>query len=264
MAAFPDGAPCWADAMLPDLEAGKRFYGEVLGWTFQEGSADYGYYTQAFSDDRNVAALAPTMPGMESVPPAWNIYFASTDADATARRIRDAGGQVNIEPMTVGEFGRMMIAQDPVGTVFGVWQAGSHTGFQKTGEPGSFAWADICVWETEAVDAFYPKVFPLQAKRMDAPAGVDFKIFEANGAPVAGRYRMTGPIPRETPPHVLVYFAVGNCDESLAKLRSLGGDVRSEPMDTPFGRFAVVSDQQDAVFGVIDPSAAVGERPTLS
>ena len=34
---FAEGVPCWADAMLSDVEAGKRFYGELFGWTFGEG-----------------------------------------------------------------------------------------------------------------------------------------------------------------------------------------------------------------------------------
>ncbi|MYS41169.1 VOC family protein, partial [Streptomyces sp. SID5998] len=27
MAVRPEGTPCWADAMFPDIEAAKRFYG---------------------------------------------------------------------------------------------------------------------------------------------------------------------------------------------------------------------------------------------
>lgn len=37
MAAFARSAPCWVDVQLPDLEAGKRFYGELFGWTFRAG-----------------------------------------------------------------------------------------------------------------------------------------------------------------------------------------------------------------------------------
>lgn len=65
MAAKPEGAPCWADAMFPDLEAAKSFYGDLLGWTFGESSEEYGNYTQAYSGGKNVAALSPQMPGWE-------------------------------------------------------------------------------------------------------------------------------------------------------------------------------------------------------
>ena len=38
---YGEGVPCWVDAQLPDVEAGKRFYGELFGWTFGEGWPAY-------------------------------------------------------------------------------------------------------------------------------------------------------------------------------------------------------------------------------
>ena len=148
MAAHPDGTPCWADAMLNDLEAGKRFYGGLLGWTFGESEESYGQYTQAYGPDgKNVAALSPKPDGR--MPTVWNLYFASSDIRATADRIRDAGGQLIMDPMTVGPFGTMLMAADPGGAVFGVWQAGTHGGFEATGVPGSYVWAEVYTRETE-------------------------------------------------------------------------------------------------------------------
>src|SRR4051794_30379729 len=98
MAAFAEGIPCWVDAMLPDVEAGKRFYGELFGWTFDEGAGpDYGYYTQAYSGGDNVAALAPKQDGR--MPTVWTVYFATPDAIALAAKIKDAGGRLVMEPM---------------------------------------------------------------------------------------------------------------------------------------------------------------------
>lgn len=63
MSEFPEGAPCWVDAMFTDVEAAKEFYGDVLGWTFGEASSEYGNYTQAYSGGKAVAAVVPPMPG---------------------------------------------------------------------------------------------------------------------------------------------------------------------------------------------------------
>ncbi|GGO86745.1 VOC family protein [Wenjunlia tyrosinilytica] len=261
MADFPEGAPCWVDAMFPDLEAGKRFYGELLGWTFEAGSPEYGNYTQAFSDGKNVAGVSPTMPGMEGTPPAWTVYLASPDVSATAEKITVNGGQVMMGPMEVGEFGKMLIAQDPGGVVFGVWEAGTHKGFQKIGEPGSFAWVEFMVRETGGVDSFYPAVYPLQTRQIGEGKEFDYLVLEAGGKPVAGRYKMDETIPAEVPSHALVYFAVDDCDDAVDKVRKLGGQVRTAARTTPFGRMAVVGDQQGAVFAVIDPSTTEGEPP---
>ncbi|MEU3506180.1 VOC family protein, partial [Streptomyces hundungensis] len=72
MGGYPEGAPCWADVSLSDPAAGKRFYGELLGWTFDEGGADkQGHYTGAFKDGRRVAALQPKRDGR--MPTTWTV-----------------------------------------------------------------------------------------------------------------------------------------------------------------------------------------------
>ena len=62
---------------------------------------------------KNVAAASPPPPGSEGSPPHWTTYLASDDVDETARKIRDAGGTVLVDPFDVFDSGRMTIAQDP-------------------------------------------------------------------------------------------------------------------------------------------------------
>ena len=48
------------------------------------------------------------------------------------------------------------------------------------------------------------------------------------------------------------FFAVADCDASVARVRELGGTVLLEPLDAPgVGRFSMVADPQGAQFGVI-------------
>lgn len=262
MAVQPEGTPCWADAMFSDLEGAKRFYGDVLGWTFGESSAEYGNYTQAYADGKAVAAVVPPMPGQEGHS-AWCLYFASPDSAATARKIRDNGGEVLMEPMQVGDFGTMTLARDPSGAVFGLWQAGTHEGFEARGVPGAYCWAEVFTREPEKSDAFFPAVFPYRAKQID-DAAVDFRIFELDGGPVLGRMKMTDDFPPEVPPYINVYFAVDNCDAAVERATKQGGVLRFGPMDSPFGRFAALSDPQGANFSVIDVTTTQGEMPKLT
>ncbi|MFB7463863.1 VOC family protein [Streptomyces sp. NPDC056224] len=267
MVEFTEGAPCWADAMFSDVEGAQTFYGDVLGWTFGEASSEYGNYTQAYSGGKAVAALVPPMPGAEA-PSQWCLYFASPDAAATAEKIKSAGGEVVMEPMRVGDFGTMLIAKEPSGAVFGVWQPGGHKGFEKMGEAGAYAWAEVFTREPAEPDAFFTKVFPYDAQRMDAgddpeAAGMDFKVFSVGGPgnPVLGRMKMGDEFPPEIPSYIQVYFGVPDCDEAVAKTKKHGGKLHFGPMDSPFGRFAAVTDPQGAAFAVIDMSTTVGEMP---
>ncbi|MQS13344.1 VOC family protein [Streptomyces kaniharaensis] len=267
MAATPEGTPCWADAMFTDLEGAKTFYGDVLGWTFGEASSEYGNYTQAFSGGKAVAAIVPPMPGSNGAgqaPSAWCLYFASPDAAATAERIRGNGGEVVMGPMQVGEFGTMVIAKDPAGVVFGVWQGGTHKGFEKQGEPGSYTWAEVLTRDAAKADAFYPAVFPYGVQRMDTEQ-VDYKVFRLGEQPVLGRMAM-GPadLPPEAPSYVSVYFAVDDTDAAIERVRAGGGTVHFGPMDSPFGRFAAVGDPQGAAFGMIDLGTTSGDMPPMA
>ncbi|MER6396936.1 VOC family protein [Kitasatospora sp. NPDC001603] len=263
MTVLPEGTPCWADAMFKDLDGAKAFYGAVLGWTFGESASEFGNYTTAYSDGKAVAAVVPPMPG-DDVPSAWCLYLASPDTAATVEKIRAAGGEVLMGPLQVGDFGSMAIAKDPGGVTFGVWQAGSHEGFEKQNEPGSYTWAEVLTREPGKADAFFPAVFPYSTKRMDTDQ-VDYKIFQVADRPALGRMKV-GPddMPPEAPSYVSVYFSVDDCDAAIAKVTERGGQLFFGPMDSPFGRFAAVGDPQGAAFGVIDLGTTSGPMPTMA
>ncbi|MGW6680092.1 VOC family protein [[Kitasatospora] papulosa] len=262
MAAESEGTPCWADGTFGDLEGAKRFYGELLGWTYGESMPEYGNYTQAHADGRAVAALSPPVPGQEA-PNAWCLYLASPDAAATTAKIREHGGEVLVEPMRVGDFGTMVLASDPGGAAFGVWQAGTHRGFEAQAVPGAFSWAEIYTREPEKADAFFSSVFGYRVKHLDDDA-VDFSLYDLGADPVLGRMKMGEEFPPQVPAHLNVYFGVADCDAAVEKAKSLGAQLRFGPMTIPFGRFASLTDPQGAVFSLFDPSTTGGEMPGVT
>jgi len=263
MTDFPEGTPCWADAMFADLEGAKSFYGDVLGWTFGESNSEYGNYTQAFLDGKAVAAITPPMPG-EETHSAWCLYFASSNTAATAAKVKSAGGEILMEPMKVGDFGTMAIAKEPTGAVFGIWQPGQHKGFEKRGEPGSYAWAEFFTREPDPTDAFLSKVFPYQAQKI-VDENIDFKVFSLGDKtnPVLGRMKMGDEFPPEVPSYVNVYFAVDDCDGAVKLATDRGAKLQFGPMSSPYGRFAALTDPQGANFTVIDLSTTEGAMPEL-
>ncbi|MEU2395774.1 VOC family protein [Streptomyces sp. NPDC007369] len=267
MAAFAEGTPCWVDASLPDVEAGKRFYGELFGWTFGESAgAEYGGYTQAYSRGRNVAALAPKPDGR--MPTVWGIYLYTHDAYACAARIRAAGGQMVMDPQPLGPYGTAALAADPGGAVFGLWQPGTHHGFEAHQEPYTYCWAELYTRARDAVDVFYAKVFGYVPEDQDDDgSGVEYRLWSPPGsAPgaetaVLGRSLITDAFPEIMPAHFLAYFAVPDCDRSVGIVKRLGGRVTADPFDTPYGRIAVVADNQGAVFALLSESAGQPAGP---
>ncbi|MCX5200563.1 VOC family protein [Streptomyces sp. NBC_00237] len=260
---FAEGVPCWIDVSLPDIEAGRRFYGALFGWTFDEpAEKSQGYYTQAYVGEgearKNVAGLAAKADGR--MPTAWGVYFATPDARALVARAREAGGQIVTDAVAVGPYGTMAQIADPGGAVFGVWQGGSHPGFEQTAAPGAFCWTEVFVRAPgrDRVDAFYEKVFGFRGTDLSEDGGgVDYLGWSPAGAEpgpdsmVGGRTVIHDAFPAEMPPHFLSYFLVEDCDRAAAEVRRLGGRVTHPPFDIPYGRMAIVVDDQGAVFAML-------------
>jgi predicted enzyme related to lactoylglutathione lyase len=212
-------------------------------------------------DGRNAAALMTAQDS--AAPSAWGVHLASADAAKTAAKVVEAGGRIVFGPDTMADIGTLAGATDPGGSYFGVWQSGTHTGFDVTNEPGSFCWTENHTRDAKAVDAFYDAVFGYDTQQIGDGEHFDYKAWSLPGAPdpVAGRYRL-GPDDRtDGPAAFLVYFVVEDCDEAAATVQRLGGRVLRAPEDTPFGRTANVADDQGAVFAVIDVQRKVAPTP---
>jgi hypothetical protein len=121
---WPDGTPCWVDLGTSDIQQSNGFYASVFGWDIQEGPPEAGGYSMARLEGRNAAGIGPIM-GPPGTPSTWSTYFAVADADAAAARVTSSGGQLVSGPMDVMDVGRLVVAADVTGAVFGLWQARS-------------------------------------------------------------------------------------------------------------------------------------------
>lgn len=248
------GTISWVDLMTPDLSIAREFYGDLLGWSFIGGDDPRtAFYTQCQIEGRIVVGMGKLEPGM-SMPSQWGIYFDAEDADRAAASIREHGGQVISGPMDVMEFGRMVVASDPTGACFGVWQAKSHSGALTVREPGAMCWHEVNTRDAVKAAGFYAAVFGLTARRIEA-GSIEYHALQKGDKTVAGVLQMDASWPAEIPPHWMTYFQVEDTDAIAAKAGSLGGKVAVEPCDEPYGRFAVISDPAGAYFSVIVPSA---------
>ncbi|GGX46355.1 hydrolase [Streptomyces fructofermentans] len=229
------------DAQLPDVEAGKRFYGELFGWTFEPfaptGAAQgpYGGSVRADLDGKPVASLAPKRDGR--MPTVWTVHFATPDAAALVGRVREAGGQVITAPVPLGDYGTTALATDPEGAVFGLWQGAELPGFGVRHGRGSFCWVELYARDTAVADAFYSTLFH------DA-------LFGPGTTRDFGRAHVSDVFFAEMPPHFLVHFGVEDCEAALGTVVRLGGRVQAPPFDTSYGHVAVVTDNQGASFAL--------------
>ncbi|MER6536665.1 VOC family protein [Streptomyces sp. 900105755] len=233
-AGYAEGVPCWVDVQLPDVEAGKRFYGALFGWTFEDAGPGAVW---ARLDGAAVARLARKRDGR--MPTVWTVYFAAPDIRDLARRVVAAGGQIVNDPVPVRDLGTAALAADPTGAVFGLWQAAGHPGFGVRHAPGSFAWAQLYTSDLEAANVFYGRLFTAA-------------LFGADARPDFGRAPVTEVFAAGMPSQFLVHFRTGDVAAAARAVQQLGGRVRTPPFETSYGKVAVVTDNQGAFFALLE------------
>jgi uncharacterized protein len=278
------GVPCWVDASEPDPEAAVDFYGGLFGWEFKDvmPPTSEGRYLIARCETRawslfdrsgelrggNVAAVGSIR---EAAPPAavWNTYFWVDSAEEAASAIRDAGGDVVVEPFDFMDAGRIAAFTDPEGAGFCVWEAKKHKGARLVNDPGSLNFNGLNTRDVEGARSFYGSVFGWQTLAMDGGAemwtlrgygdylesyhpGLRKHMAEA-GAPerfedVVATINPIADDQPDTPAHWSVTFAVDDTDAAAAKATELGGKVIVPPFDAPWVRMMVLADPQGATF----------------
>jgi predicted enzyme related to lactoylglutathione lyase len=259
---YAPGTPCWVDLGTPDIDAAAAFYGGLFNWSIEEGenAEQTGGYRQAELRGKPVAGVMPLM--QEGQPPAWTTYVSVEDADATAAKVREAGGNVLAEPMDVLDLGRMAVFMDPTGAVFGIWQPGTFVGAEVVNEANALVWNELNTRDPEAAKAFYGAVFGWGFEEREFATGSYIGIKNGEGT-AGGMLDMRGRVPDEVPPHWLVYIAVDDADAVVAKATATGGKVPFGPEDMPeVGRIAVLTDPFGAAFAVIKPDPAMGQAST--
>jgi len=128
------GRYCWVDLGTTDPEAARRFYGDLMGWEFDDRyEAGNLVYTMILLDGRRVACMWQLHPPQleAGVPPTWNSYVCVEDVWATARKCESLGAQILAGPVDIFDFGVLATLTDPNGAVFWLWQPKAHTGFQR-------------------------------------------------------------------------------------------------------------------------------------
>jgi predicted enzyme related to lactoylglutathione lyase len=248
---YEAGTPCWIDLATSDPEGSRRFYGELFGWELEVGPPEAMHYTQARIGGLPVAGLGGE-PKPDEIPAGWTTYFATDDVDESVKLITGSGGTVTMGPMDVMDQGRMAIATDPQGAVFGLWRAGKHYGSALVNEPGTVCWNELMTPDLTATRRFYSAVFGYEWEDVDTGAdGPAYATFSVGGRQVGGAMQLEPQQAGGAPPSWMADFAVADTDATVDKARQLGGAVSVPATDSSYGRFAILRDPHGGAFAVI-------------
>jgi hypothetical protein len=253
VASHAPGTFSWPELATTDQKAGTAFYRDLFGWEVNDQPMGPGETYTMFQMRGKPVAAAYTMRPEEKqsgAPPHWNNYVTVKSADESAKKAQSLGGNVLAPAFDVMDVGRMAVLQDPTGAVFQVWEPKKHIGAMILGEPGALCWTELTTSDLKAAETFYTGLFGWSAKHGDA-GGMEYVEMSNNGQAGAGMMPKPPGMPAHIPSYWMPYFMVTDVDASAAKAKQLGAKLMVPPQDIPnVGRFAIVSDPQNAVFAI--------------
>lgn len=109
------GAICWTELATKDVEAAKKFYSELLGWTLIESPAAGVAYTEFKVGGRPIGGMFQMTAEFGDAPSHWTSYVAVDDVEACAKRVEELGGKICVPPTDIPNTGRFCVINDPTG-----------------------------------------------------------------------------------------------------------------------------------------------------
>jgi len=115
-----DGGIHWVELHSHELDKDLAWLKATFGLATETMDMPMGPYTILRTEAGMVGGAMPAM--QEGAPSMWLTWVRVDDVDAVAAKVTAAGGQLHTEAMVAEGVGRMVIAADPTGGVFGIIQ----------------------------------------------------------------------------------------------------------------------------------------------
>jgi predicted enzyme related to lactoylglutathione lyase len=250
------GKVVWADLVTPDLAAAERFYGGLMGWTFQTVHSADPEYAIALADGVPVGGiLQKPIPAGEHRQSAWLTFFAVHDVDASKRDAVARGAKILADTTSYPLRGRQAVLADSEGAVFAILASSSGDPPDYLASPGEWIWTSLLCQDPDAEAAFYQEIIGYDVFDLASDDGLTHLILSsdnyarasANAFPVDSKHRHA---------HWLNFVRVASTADMLAKVVAAGGRVLVEPhVDRHGGLVAVVADPAGAPFGLMEWTA---------
>jgi len=245
----------WYEIVTRDKEKAKKFYGELLGWNFQdEDMGEMGIYPMFGVGEKFLGGMIH--PQQENQPASWIAYVGVDDVDATAVKTEELGGKVIFPPTNIPKVGRFCAIADPQGATILPFKF-AHDPQPDTDDPlptGHICWNELLTTDPEAASKFHAGLFGWTITTSDMGEMGTYWLCNRGEKMECGIMKM--PPQAEAPPHWLQYVVVEDVDASAARCEELGGKVHCKPTSIPsIGRFAVVADPEGAAFSLFKGEA---------
>lgn len=239
----------WHDLITDDVTQSKRFYREVLGWSYEDTTGPGGRpYTLIFAGNRLVAGMVEMDDPAQADYTRWLGYVSVDDVSKAVTFVRSRGGSAVVGPVDLSGIGRAAAILDPQQAVVGLLESAvGDPDDSLRPRPGVVVWNELVSSDAAEAAGFYAALAGMDVVEQQRPLGV-YRVLRSQGQPRAGI------MPRPTDdiePFWLSHFGVADVAVATARVEAEGGQVLLEPSpEFRDGSMAVVVDPAGAILAL--------------
>lgn len=221
-AAGEAGRFVWCDLMTKDVGAAKRFYGELLGWRFENAKRGELPYVLARAGKNRVGGIVD----VSSLPNAgaqWLSFMSVGDVDRAVTVVKSDGGTVLVAPRNVGSIARVAVVTDPQGAPVGLAQLRQDIPDPAQPLANHFFWQEYLARDADQALSFYKRLVGYESAILETRLGVDYHVLRTT----RGRAGLFGlpPAVVNVQPNWLPYVLVDDPAGLAARVQGLGGRI---------------------------------------
>jgi len=239
----------WYDLFTHDLQTTGTFYQELFGWTFTDTEPANALVKTINRDGVPIANAVEIDPlKKDANESAWLGYVSVPDVDKAAELVKLNNGSLYKDPGDLPERGRIAIAIDGEGAIFGLVNSPSGDPPDPVERQNRFIGSELWTSDLDKAITFYTALAGYELNVVEVGAGIKYHLLTRDSVPRAGLARITWD---EDKPNWIPYIAVQDVEQTIAQAEKMGGSVlinASEEMrDNPL---AIIADPSGAVFGI--------------
>lgn len=211
----------WHDLLTTDVSAATRFYGELLGWRFEDTKRGDRPYVLARSGGRLVAGVVDVS-ARATAGPQWLSYVSVADVDQSVAQVRSDGGTILVEPRDLPN-ARAAVIADPQGAPLGLAQVRRRLPDPANPSPSHFFWDEYLARDAAKALGFYKRLAGYESAISESRLGVDYYVLR-NTRARAGLFQLPATT-TGVEPNWLPYVLVNDPAALGARVGGLGGRI---------------------------------------
>jgi uncharacterized protein len=211
----------WHDLLTKDVNAAKRFYGELFGWRFEDIRRGDRPYVLARLGGTPVAGIVDVTANANAGP-QWLSYMAVADVDKTLAQAQTDGAKVLVEPRNLPN-ARAAVIADPQGAPLGLAQVRRSIPDPADPSPSHFFWDEYLARDAPKALDFYKRLAGYQSAISETRSGVEYHVLRKTRAR-AGLFQLPATA-AGVEPNWLPYVLASDPAALAGRVTGLGGRI---------------------------------------